>query len=52
MFYYEVYLVKIIIQRYLLGAGNAFFDLLIASHFLHALDKFNDFLYFAQCGSF
>ena len=52
MFYCEVYLVKILIQPYLLGAGNAYFDLLIASHFFHALDQFNDFLYVAQCGRY
>ena len=41
MFYYEVYLVKILIQPYLLDAGNAYFDLLIASHFVHAMDQFS-----------
>ena len=41
MFYYEVYVIKILIQPYLLGAGNAYFDLLIASNFSHALDQFN-----------
>ena len=52
MFYYEVYLVKILIQPNLLGAGHAYLDLLIASHFFHALDQFNEFLYFAQCGRY
>ena len=52
MFYYEVYLVKILIQLYLLGDGNSYFDLHISSRFLYALDQFNEFIYFAQCGRY